>query len=72
MPNTVVISNRNGVGVVLCHAVMGEQGVQEGTKHPPLIGLSVKHQRGRCVVGYPYQLGAARQEVQDPVAETGV
>ena len=29
-------------------------------------------QRGRCVFAYPHRLGAARQEVQDPVAEGGV
>ena len=42
----------DGVGVVLGHAVMGEQGVQEGTKHAPLRGPSVEDQRGRCVVAY--------------------
>ena len=46
---------------------MSEQGVQEGTEHAPL-----EDQRGGCVVTYPYHLGAARQEVQDPVAEGGV
>jgi hypothetical protein len=50
----------DGVGVVLGHAVVNEQGVQEGTKHTPLrdppLRISV----------------AARQEVQDPVAEGGV
>ena len=35
-------------------------------------GASVEDQRGRCGVAYPYHLGAARQEVQDPVAEGGV
>ena len=36
-----VISKLNDcVGVVLGHAVVGEQGVQEGTKHAP---LCVKH-----------------------------
>ena len=58
--------------VVLGHAVVGEQGVQEGTKHTPLRGPHVEDQRGRCVVTYSYHLGAARQEVQDPVAEGGV
>ena len=29
-------------------------------------------QRGRCVVTYPHHQGAARQEVQDPVAEGSV
>ena len=54
------------------HEVVGEQGVQEGTKYTPLRGPSVEDQRGRRVVAYPYHLGAARQEVQDPVAEGGV
>jgi hypothetical protein len=58
----------------LCLAtpVVGEQGVQEGTKYTPLRVPSVEDQRGRRVVAYPYHLGAARQEVQDPVAEGGV
>ena len=51
---------------------MGEQGIQEGTKYTPLRGSSVKDQRGRYVVAYSYHLGAACQEVQDPVAEGGV
>ena len=51
---------------------MSEQGVQEGIEHAPLKGPCVEYQGGRCVVTYPYHLGAARQEVQDPVAEGGV
>ena len=43
-----------------CHAVVGETGVQEGTKYPPLRGPSVEDQRGRRVVATPYHLGAAR------------
>jgi hypothetical protein len=35
-------------------------------------GPCVEDQRGGCVVTYPYHLGAACQEVQDPVAEGGV
>ena len=62
----------DGIGVVLGHAVVGEQGVQEGTKHAPLKGPRVVEQRGRCVVAYPYHLGAVRQEVQDPFSEGGV
>ena len=68
----VVSKLNDGVGVVLGHAVMGEQGVQEGTKHTPLRGPSVEDQHGRPVVAYPYHLGAARQEVQDPASEGGV
>ena len=54
------------------HAVVGEQGIQEGTKHAPLRDLSVEDQRGSRVVAYPYHLGSALQEVHDPVAEGGV
>ena len=70
-----VVSKLNDVvGVVLGHPV-GEYGVQEGTKHTTLRVLSIQSiedQRNRCVVAYPYHLGVARQEVQDPVAEGGV
>jgi hypothetical protein len=51
---------------------MGEQGVQEGTKHTALRGPCVEGQRGRGVVAYPHPLGPALQEVQDPVTERGV
>ena len=62
----------DGVGVVFGHAVVGKQGIQEGTKYTPLRGPSVKDQPGRRVVAYSYHLGTARQEVQDPVAEGGL
>ena len=68
---TTVVSLANlmvGVGVMLGHTVVAEQGVQERTKHTSLRGTSVENQHGRCVVAYPYHLGA----VQDPVAERGV
>ena len=58
----------DGVRVVPGRAVMSEQGVQDSTEHAHL----VEDQRGECVVTYPYHLGAARQEVQEPVAEGGV
>ena len=45
---------------MLGHAVVGEQEVQEGTKHTPLRVPRVEEQRGRCVVAYHYHLGAAR------------
>ena len=45
---------------------------QEGTEHAPLGSSSREDQRGRCVATYPPHLGAARQEVQDPVSEGGV
>uniref|UniRef100_A0A8C7FCB0 beta-ketoacyl-[acyl-carrier-protein] synthase I n=1 Tax=Oncorhynchus kisutch TaxID=8019 RepID=A0A8C7FCB0_ONCKI len=60
------------VGVVPGHAVVGEQGVQEGTEQAPLGSSSVEDQRGRCVATYPHHLGVARQEVQNPVAEGGI
>ena len=68
----VVSKLNDGVGVVFDHAVVGEQGIQEGTKYTPLRGPRVKDQHGRCVVACSYHLGAARQEVQDPVTEGGV
>ena len=53
-PTTVVVSkNNDGVGVVLGHIFVGQQGVQEGTKHATLRGPSVEDQRGRCDVTYP-------------------
>jgi hypothetical protein len=52
---------------VLGHAVLGEKGVQEGTKHAL---LRVEDQRGRCVVALPPRGG--QMEVQDTVAEGGV
>ena len=68
----IVSKLNDDVGVKRGHAVMGEQGVQEGTTHAPLRGPRVEDQRGRSVATYPYNLGMARQEVQDPVAEGGV
>jgi hypothetical protein len=35
-------------------------------------GPCVEDHNGGCVVTYPIHLGAARQEVQDPVAVGGV
>ena len=51
---------------MLGRAVVGEQGVQEGTKHALLRGPSAEGQCGRCAVAYSFHLGVARQEVQDP------
>ena len=49
---------------------MGEQGVQEGADYAPLWGPSVEDQRSGGDVSYLHQLGgAARQEVQNPVAQ---
>jgi hypothetical protein len=47
---------------------VGEKVVQKGTKYTPLRGPSVDDQCERRVGAYPYHLGMARQEVQDPVA----
>ena len=47
----------DGVGVVFGHAVIGEQGVQEGTEYAPMRGHHVQDQHGRCVGTYPYHLG---------------
>ena len=54
------------------HTVVGEQEVQESAENAPLWGPSVEDQRGGDVVTYPHHLGAAHQEVQDPVAQGGV
>ena len=48
----VVSKLNDSVGVAFGHLIMGEQGIQEGTKHTPLRGPSVKDQRSRCVVAY--------------------
>ena len=49
------IKLNDGVEVVRGYAVVGEYGVQEGTKHAPLRGPRVEDQCGRCVVAYPYR-----------------
>jgi hypothetical protein len=48
---------------------MGEQGVHERDENAPLWGPSVEDQQGGDAVSYPHHLGAARQKVQDPVAQ---
>ena len=58
----VISKMYDGVGVVPDHAVMSEQGVQEETEHAPLRGPCVEDQLGRCVVTFPYHLGAACQK----------
>jgi hypothetical protein len=68
----VVSKLNDGVKVMFGHTVVGEQGVQEGTKYTALSGPSGEDQHDRRVVAYPYHLGAALQEVQDPVAEGDV
>jgi hypothetical protein len=42
----VVSKLNDGVGVVLGHTVVGEQGIQEGTKYTPLRRPNVEDQRG--------------------------
>jgi hypothetical protein len=44
---------------------MSEQGVQERTEHAPLRDVEDPH--GGLVATYPYHLGVAHREVQDPV-----
>ena len=46
--------------------------MQEGAKYSPLWGPSVEDQQSGSVVSYLHHLGAARQVVQDPVAQGGV
>ena len=54
------------------HAVMGEQGVQEGAEHVPLRGPSVECQRGGDAVSYLHHQVAAREKSQDLTAQGGV
>jgi hypothetical protein len=42
---------------VFGHAVVGQQGIEEGSKYTPLRGPSVKDQRGRHVLYYSQHLG---------------
>ena len=49
--------------------VMGERGVQEGLITHPRVGPCVEEQRSGGVIAYLHHLGAAHQEVQDPVAQ---
>ena len=46
--------------------------MQEGAEHTPLWGPCVEGQHSGGVVSYLHHLGAAHQEVQDPVAQGGV
>ena len=57
------------VGVVRGHAVVGEQGEQEWTKHTPLRGPCAEDPRGRVCCPTITTCG---QPVQDPVTEGGV
>ena len=62
----VVVSNFNDCfGVVLDHAITGEQAVQEGTQHAPLKGPCVGDQCDRCVVTYPYHLPIRKSRIQE-------
>jgi hypothetical protein len=51
---------------------MGEQGEQEGAEHAPLWVPRVEDQRSGDVVSYLHHLGAARQKVQESIAQCGV
>ena len=44
----VICKLNDGVGVMRGHAVVGEQGLLEGTKHVPMRGSRVEAQRGGC------------------------
>ena len=55
-----VASKIDDVVVVRGHTVLGEQGVQEWTKHTPLRAPHVESQHGRSVVAYSHYLGPAR------------
>ena len=50
---------------------MGEQ-CTGGAEHAPLWRPSVEDQRSGEVVAYIHHLGAASQEVQDPISQGGV
>ena len=50
---------------------MVEQGLQEGAEHTHLWGPSVEDRQSGGVISYLHHLGAAHQEVQDPVAQGG-
>jgi hypothetical protein len=51
---------------------MGQQEVQEWAEYAHLWGPCVKDQCSGGVVAYLHPLGAARQEVQDPVVQAGL
>jgi hypothetical protein len=65
----VVSKLNDGVGVVPGHAVMGEQGVQEGTKHTPLRGPVLRISIADVLLPTLTTLVVALHEAQDPVAE---
>jgi hypothetical protein len=50
----VLCKLNDGVGVVRGHAVVSEQGVQEGTEHATQRGATVEGQHGGCAVAYPH------------------
>ena len=50
----VVGKLNDGVGVVCSHAVLGEQGLQEGTEHAPIGDPCVEGQRGGGVVTFTH------------------
>jgi hypothetical protein len=54
---SVVYKLDDRVGGVHGHAVVGEQGVQEGDENAPLWGPSVEDQWGGDVVSYLHHLG---------------
>ena len=53
------------------HAVMGEQGVQDGAEQTPLWGLCVEDQRSGGVISYLHHLGADRKDFQERLHRAG-
>ena len=51
------------------HAVIGEQGVQEGAEHTPLWGPSVEDQQSGDIVSYLHHLGSGPSGSPGPLAQ---
>ena len=66
---SVVCKLKDDVGAVRGHAVMHEQGTQEGSEYAALRGSGAQGQCRGGEVTYSHHLGSACQEVQDPVAK---
>lgn len=69
---SIVRKLNDDVGAIGGHAVMCEQGEQEGAEHTALSAACVESEGGGCGGAFPYCLGSAHQEVQDSVAQGGV
>ena len=62
----------DGVGVVQWHAVVSQQGEEEGAQHTSLGGPRVQGDSAGCAAADPHCLWSLCQEVQQPVAQGGV